>query len=173
MCSRYQEHNFAGMGLSKFLRMIGVMDQDVKSNNLDVHLGRMEFTSGPFGDQKGNNSTCLHMFSNKVCNCSINCQRARKSNVCARLLNTSSYSTDTVCIERTGQCMNEVKPCETWMCFAHEVKLVTCGILAKSVSSGCASALQAQHPHMVPLELELPRLCVVLATTRAYQKSRI
>ena len=41
--------------------------------------------------------------------------------------------------------------------FCTEVKLVTCGILAKSVSSGCASALQAQHPHMVPLELELPR----------------
>ena len=34
------------------------MDQDMKSNNLDVHLGHMEFTSGPFGDQKGNNSTC-------------------------------------------------------------------------------------------------------------------
>ena len=39
------------------------------------------------------------MLSHKVCNCSINCQRARKSNVCARLLNTSSYSTDTVALK--------------------------------------------------------------------------
>ena len=48
----------ADMGVSRILRMGGIMDQDMKSNNLDVHLGHMEFTSGPFGDQKGNNSTC-------------------------------------------------------------------------------------------------------------------
>ena len=29
------------------------MDQDMKSNNLDVHLGHMEFTSGPFWRPKG------------------------------------------------------------------------------------------------------------------------
>ena len=31
-------------------------------------------------------------------------------------------------------------------------------------------SLQAQHPHMVPLEFELPRDFVVQATTRAYLK---
>ena len=51
---------------------------------------------------------------------------------------------------------------------AHEVKLITRGILANSVSSGCASAHQAQHPHMVPHQFELPRHCVVQATLRTY-----
>ena len=62
--------------------------------------------------------------------------------------------------------MREVKPCETWMGFAHEVKL-SLEALAESVSSGCASALLAQHPHMVPHQLELPLHCVVQATARA------
>ncbi len=53
--------------------------------------------------------------------------------------------------------------------FAHEVKLKL-EALADSVSSGCASALLAQYPHMVPHQLELPHHCVVQATTMAYEK---
>ena len=81
-------------------RMVGVMDQDMKSYSLDARLGHKEFTSGPFQAIKRGTIQLPIAISNTVCICSTNCQRARKSNVCARLLNTSSYSTDTVCIER-------------------------------------------------------------------------
>ena len=33
--------------------------------------------------------------------------------------------------------------------------------IGKAVSSGCASAHQAQHPHMVSHQLELPRHCYI------------
>ena len=108
--------------------------------------------------------------SNKVCVCSIDCPRCIKAVFVQGSSTHQAIARTQFALKRTGQCMDEVKPCETWMYFAHEVKLVTCGILAKSVSSGCASALQAQHPHMVPRQLELPLHCVVLATTRTYLK---
>ena len=33
--------------------------------------------------------------------------------------------------------------------------------IGKAVSSGCASAHQAQHPHVVSHQLELPRHCYI------------
>ena len=114
-----------------------------------------------------------HNPSNRVCFCSNDVNVLVKTVFVRGISTHQAIARTQSALKRTGQCMDEVKPCETWMYFAHEVKLVTCGILAKSVSSGCASALQAQHPHMVPLGFELPLHCVVLATTRAYLKSRI
>ena len=104
-----------------------------------------------------------------VCSHKIDVVHTLSSCMCASLLSTSSCSScGTIHLKRNESCLCEVKPCEPWMGIAHEVKLSP-DALAESVSSGCASALLAQHPHMVPHQFWLPLHCVDQATTRAYE----
>ena len=89
------------------------MDQDMKSNNLDVHLGHKEFTSGPFQAIKRGTiqlvKICYHTKSaiaQSIVNVRVKAMFVRGSSTHQAIARTQ------FALKGTGQCMDEVKPCD-------------------------------------------------------------
>ena len=132
MCSRHQEHNFADMGLIKTNpSMVGVNGPRYEIEQprcapraYGVHVRSILATKRVTTQLVNICYQTKSAIAHSIVNVRVRAIFVRGSSTHQAIARTQ------FALKRTGQCMDEVKPCETWMYFAHEVKLVTCGILA-------------------------------------------